>query len=157
MTGATKNTELQVMCLFLHLWPVSGCASDVKYSIFEFIYLLAPSINSEKNPWCQDGSMEQRKRPSATSARQMFLSISHSFFYLYVSLYIYIYVYVYYIHINIQRGRPGIPFYPTLCGRVEWAGGSCGRVRPARRPISRLYLTPTRRHTHTDDKPCPKQ
>ena len=49
---------------------------------------------------------------------------------------------------NNQKGRRGIPFYLTLCGRAGRVGESCGRVRPARRPISRLCLTTTHRHTH---------
>ena len=49
---------------------------------------------------------------------------------------------------NNQKCRPGIPFYLTLCGRAGRAGESCGRVRPARRPISRLCLTTTHKHTH---------
>ena len=49
---------------------------------------------------------------------------------------------------NNQEGRPGIPVYPTSRRRVGRAGGSCGRVRPARQPISRLCLTTTHRHTH---------
>ncbi len=101
------------------------------------------------------GWLHGAKKAAFGHVRPSNVSLYFSLIFLFIR--IYIYVYVYYIHINIQRGRPGIPFYPTLCGRVEWAGGSCGRVRPARRPISRLYLTPTRRHTHTDDKPCPKQ
>ena len=32
-----KKHEIAVVELFQHLWPVSGCASNLKYSIFECV------------------------------------------------------------------------------------------------------------------------
>ena len=147
MTGATKKHEIAVVELFQNLWPVSGSASKVKYSIFGFV---SAQHKLRRMPWCQDGCMEQRRRPSATSPRQISLSpsLSHS-----LCSYVSIYVYVYQIHMNNRKGRPGIPFCLTLCRRVGRAGESCGRVRPARRPISPLCLTTSHRHTHTHPHP----
>ena len=147
MTGATKKHEIAVVELFQNLWPVSGSASKVKYSIFGFV---SAQHKLRRMPWCQDGCMEQRRRPSATSPRQISLSpsLSHS-----LCSYVSIYVYVYQIHMNNRKGRPGIPFCLTLCRRVGRAGESCGRVRPARRPISRLCLTATHKHTQTHPHP----
>ena len=77
VTGATKNTKSQV----LNFFNIYGlCAGVHPMSNIRYLNLLAPSINSEKCPWCQDGCVEQRKRPSAMSARQISLSLSLSIY-----------------------------------------------------------------------------
>ena len=83
-----KKHEIAGVELFQHLWLLSGCASNVKYSIFEFVSAQYKFRKMSMVP----GWLRGAKKAAFGHVRPSNFSFSFS---LYISVYLYLYMYVY--------------------------------------------------------------
>ena len=83
-----KKHEIAGVELFQHLWLLSGCASNVKYSIFEFVSAQYKFRKMSMVP----GWLRGAKKAAFGHVRPSNFSFSFS---LYISVYLYLYMYMY--------------------------------------------------------------